>query len=121
MKTLNDYLNAYVSRLGITSDYQLSKALCVSRQAVSKYRNNLATPESDVAWRIADGLGIDPAEVIAAAEIARAERTHHPERVALWSKRLQQVTAAVMLMIAGFLPSLSIEARAAESRDSVYY
>lgn len=77
MKTTVDWLDAVKARLDLPSDYAAAKVLNVTRGAVSKYRNHQSVFDEKTAIRVAEILGVDPFEVIAAthAESSRDERT----------------------------------------------
>lgn len=93
MKTISDYLAEYAAATGCGSDYALAKKLSISKQAISKYRHGTNAPGVDTCWRIADTLGIDPAAVIAAAQVESAKCTHDTARLAVWRARLSSLTA----------------------------
>lgn len=101
MKKMSDYLDAYGAARGLTSDYQIAKDLCLTKQAVSLYRNNKGAFKLDIAWRISDATGIDFAEIIAASEFLRAERAHDDERATLWRRRLHTVSASLCTAFIG--------------------
>lgn len=101
MKKMSDYLDAYGAACGLTSDYQIAKDLGLTKQAVSRYRNDKGCFELDIAWRISDATGIDLAEIIAASEIFRAERAHDDARATLWRRRLQTVSASLCTAFIG--------------------
>lgn len=94
MKSSNDYLDEMQKTLGLSSDYALAKALGVARSTVSRYRSGRPL-DLECAWIIAEALNIDPSEIIAVAEIERAERSQDPEKAATWKARFQAVTAHV--------------------------
>lgn len=124
MKTISEYVDAYAKARNLTSDYQVAKDLSLTRSAVSRYRNNKGAFDIDVAWRIADACGIDPAEVIAACEIQRAQLAHDSTRAKIWTHRLGQISAAVVLLFAGFFHAGDASAAhspAAEGQSNVYY
>ncbi|WP_423197158.1 HTH cro/C1-type domain-containing protein [Cupriavidus sp. H19C3] len=73
MKTTLEYVDAVKVRLDLPSDYAIAKALCVSRQAVSQYRQGKAAFDDLTAVRVAEILGLNPMEVIAAANRERAK------------------------------------------------
>lgn len=102
MKDINDYLDAYAEACGVNSDYAIAKNLGVTKQSVSKYRNDRAYPDFDTAWRLADGIGCDASEIMVAAEIARAVRAHNVTLVRVWQKRLAQIAGAFLLVFCGF-------------------
>ena len=127
MKKISDYLDAYRAAKGLPSDYALAHDLDLTKQAVSKYRNNKGGFDLDVAWRIADAIGVDVSEILAVGEIERARRTHNEAREKIWIERLQHVSAAMMLFLVMFFPASSItadplpSAAGADKSSSVYY
>src|SRR5690606_14713432 len=123
MKAINDYLQAYAVARGISSDYAIAKDLGVTRQAVSKYRHDRAYPDFETAWRIADAIGCDPSEVMAAAELARAKRAHDSARASVWQSRLKQIAGGFLLVFCGFFWSAPASAAVpgAVGTDSAMY
>lgn len=81
MKTLENYLDEFKDRLKIDSDYQLSKALDVERQQISKIRNGTTAIGREKCMRIAAALKIDPLEIIAVVE---ANKEKNPDVRAMW-------------------------------------
>ena len=77
-----DILEATRTHLGITSDYALAKALCVTQTSISNYKMRRSIMDDDVALRIADILGLNPLAVIA---MANSERAKTPEMQARWN------------------------------------
>lgn len=61
---------------GIDSDYGIAKAIGLSRQTVSSYRNKIATLDEDSAIRVANFLGERPEAIILDQA---AERVKSPE------------------------------------------
>lgn len=124
MKTLNEYVTELRQRQHLTSDYALAAYLGLTRQAVSKWKRLGLIADTPTAWRIAEGIGVDPAEVIAAAELARAERDHDDTRAKLWTQRLRQISAACLVVFLGFFhagDASAAPAPAADQRGNVYY
>lgn len=98
MKTINDYLDAYAAAVGVGSDYAIAKKLSLTRQAVSRYRNEAGSPCIDTCWQIADAIGERPEAVIAAAEIQRASCANDSARAQLWRARLSSVSAGAVTL-----------------------
>lgn len=73
MKTTLQYIDAIKLRHGIESDYAVAKLLGTSRQAVSKYRQGNTSFDDLTALHVAELLGVNPLEVIAAANAERAK------------------------------------------------
>lgn len=124
MKTLSDYVTELRQRQNLPSDYALAAYLGLTKQAVSKWKTQGLIADASTAWRIAEGIDADPAEVIAAAELARAERAHDDARAKLWTERLRQMGAALVLVFAGFFhagDAVAAPDPAANAPGSVYY
>ena len=79
----NSYLDAVQAKLNISSDYALSKALGVSRQAVSHYRAGKGSLDDSVARRVAQILDMHPGTVVLDMHI---ERTKDTEGKNLWQE-----------------------------------
>lgn len=93
MKTYLDMLKA---REGLSSDNQLAALLGITRQAVSNYRTGKSIPDDYTCARLAQKLGIDELEVIAAANAARA-RTD--EERSFWKQFLTRAAAVLVCMV----------------------
>lgn len=96
MKTAAEYLDALMALKNITSDYQLAKALSVTRSTVSRYRCGHATFDDVVAVRVAEMLGVEPLEIIAAANHQRAKR---PEAKKIWERIAKSAAAATIALV----------------------
>ncbi|WP_244126221.1 hypothetical protein [Burkholderia gladioli] len=97
MKTSVEYLDAVKARLDLPSDYATAKVLGLTRAAVSKQRSGQSAFDDLTAVRVAEILGIDPIEVIAAANAERA-RDDDARRTweRLWGKATGAVATAVL-------------------------
>lgn len=91
MKTTVEYLRAAKDAAGLESDNALSKAIGVSRATISLYMSGDRTMDDYTALKVAQILGIDAIEVIAAANHER-ERT--AERREAW-ENLWNATARI--------------------------
>lgn len=72
MKTTQQYIDAIKLRRNVDSDYAVAKLLGVSKQAVSRYQLGKGSFDDLTALRAAELLGVNPLEVIAAANAERA-------------------------------------------------
>ena len=95
MKKTLDYIDQLAALKGWETDYQIAKGLGIKTPTMTRYRRHGGTLDNDTAWKVAEGLGIDAVEIIAAAEIERAERSENAEKAAIWKARFQAVTAHV--------------------------
>ncbi|MFX1803513.1 helix-turn-helix transcriptional regulator [Paraburkholderia sp. A1RO-5] len=96
MKSAEQYLDEVRERLDLPSDYAISKALSVTRAAVSKYRCGRTLPDDLVCARIADLIGCEPMEVIAAMHYQRA---NSDEERALWEGIWGKAAGAFVLSL----------------------
>jgi predicted transcriptional regulator len=94
MKTTVEYLDATKARLGLESDYAAAKALGVTRAAVSRYRTGTGTFDDLTAARVAEILGVEPIEVIAAVNY---ERTKDVRGRAVWESIWGKAAGAIAL------------------------
>lgn len=81
MKTISEYLDEAKEKHSIKSDSELARQLGGSRQSVSDWRVSRSKPDDYACIRLAELLGINPLEIIAAAN---AEREADPERAKWW-------------------------------------
>lgn len=96
MKTTVEYLDAIKVRLDLPSDYAVAKALGLTRAAVSKQRLGHSVFDDTTALRVAEILGVDPMEVISAAN---AERARDEETRRLWERAWGKVTGATAVVV----------------------
>lgn len=83
MKTTVQWLDAARKAAGLTSDYQLAKALGVTTTVISHYRAGRRAMEPYIAAKMAELVGVEAIEVIASAE---AERARNDEQRAFWRR-----------------------------------
>lgn len=98
MKTTLEYLDTAKKALGIESDYGIAQYLNVTRQAINNWRKNRQVMDDYAAAKIAEALGLNPMEVIAAANL---EREKGEERKSYWRKVFEACAAACLLLSAG--------------------
>lgn len=87
-----DLIVMYREKLGLPSDYAAAKSLGMTKAAISIIKSKGTGFNNETAWKIAEALEMDPAEVIAVAEMARAECSDNSDRVSVWKRRLQAVS-----------------------------
>lgn len=80
-------------RLGIKTNYALSKALDISEARLSEYSRNLRTPDNYAIARFAKVLGIDPWTLLKQIE---AETEKNPQRREWWNKAASFIVALVL-------------------------
>lgn len=84
---------------GIESDYRLAQVIEVTKAAVSGWRQGRSHPDDEIAARLAEMAGANPASVIAELHAARAKT---PAARAIWmnmARQLRHAVAAVMLAL----------------------
>lgn len=118
MKTTVEYLDAVKAKLDLPSDYAAAKALGVTRAAVSRYRNGLGTFDDLTAARVAQILGVEPIEVIAATNFERSSDDRAREVWgAIWGKAAGAIALSLTACAVGLSVAPSI--KAAESGNNV--
>lgn len=106
-----DLIVMYREKLGLPSDYAAAKKLGMTKAAISVIKSKGTGFNNETAWKIAEALEMDPAEVIAIAEMARAENSHDSDRVAMWKKRFNAVShSAASLFFGSALLGGAVEA-----------
>lgn len=117
MKTTREYLDAVKEKLNLPSDYAAAKALCVTRATVSKWRLGLSVPDDLACARIADALGIEPIEVIAATQF---ERSSDEQARRLWEGIWGKAVGATAMSLIACAVGVSVAptSKAAESGNS---
>lgn len=102
MKT-REYLEEAKRKTGLVSDYALGKRLGVTKQAMSGYATGNRIMDDYTAAKVAELLGINELEVIAAAN---AEREKDSAKAEFWRRLATRGKAAGFtgaLILAGFL------------------
>lgn len=79
------------------TDYQLAKRLGVTPSRVSHWRRGKATPDNEIAWKIAKMLGMQITDVIAYFEKDRATT---PQKQAFWDAQLPRVLSSLAIAVA---------------------
>lgn len=95
MKTTKVYIEEAKNKLGIVSDYALSKRLGITKQAVGGYQSGTRVMDNYTAAKLAEALEINPLEVISAAS---AEREKDDKKREFWQK-LARTSAAALVTI----------------------
>ena len=101
MKTTIDYLTAVKELHGLTSDYQLAKALRVRSSAIANYRAGRSGMDAMTAVRVAELLNVPPLEVLAHVEI---ERARTPAARNFWMRYAASVALAVVSFAGAVTP-----------------
>jgi len=102
-----DYIVMFKKNNDLGSDYQASKALGVSRQAISNYKNGRPLDE-DLALPIAEDLGIEPSEIL---YVINSEKGKTIEIRRKWSKlskmkkQIGSTSANLLINMALFMPA----------------
>ena len=115
MKNLNDYFDDAKEITG--SDYKTAQALGVSRQYLSMCRRG-ETFNDDIALELAELIGINPLEIIAAV---RAERTKSPEMKKRWERYATGATLAIALTVGGIFGDEPTATGYLEAVNNIHY
>lgn len=122
MDATNRYLDRLAAHLGGVSDYRIAKVLQVGHSRISNYRTGRSTLDNAIAWKMAELLGIDAREIIAALE---ADRAKDQDGKQVWIARLALLggkAAAVAASSIALLGATPGEGRASTvSADSAYF
>jgi transcriptional regulator with XRE-family HTH domain len=95
----NQLLDRYAQALKLKSDYQIAKALGITRQAVSNWRTEKSQLDDTACLQIAETLNIDPLTLMAKV---RESRKQTPREKATWERyRGRFALAVVAAIIAG--------------------
>jgi hypothetical protein len=103
MFTTVQYLDAVKVKLAINSDYQLSRALHLTRAAISAMRCNRCVMSDETAVKVAEILGLPAIGVIAAAHLEQIGKTRRPVpagHLELWERVAKKAAGVVALLIA---------------------
>jgi len=92
VKTSRDYIDEVLNMYNLTQDQQAADKLGLSPAAVSHYRTGRRAFSDEAAFAVAEALGINAAEVIAAAN---AEREKDEEKRKKWERWFRTVAATV--------------------------
>lgn len=76
-------LDRWKERRGISSDYEAARALGVSRSSLSNWRKGTNHADVIAAATMAEDLGMEPIEVLAAIQ---ADREIRPQAQAIWRR-----------------------------------
>ncbi|MBB5543541.1 DUF3693 domain-containing protein [Paraburkholderia fungorum] len=118
MKTTGEYLDAVKAKLDLPSDYATAKALGVTRASVSKWRLGHSVPDELACAKIADIIGVEPIEVIAASQFERSKDENARKLwESIWGKAAGATVASLMLAVVGL--SVAPTSKAAESGNNV--
>lgn len=126
MRTSRDYLDAVAARLGGVSDYRVAITLGISTAAVSKWRTGSDSIGDDSAVKVAEILGIDPAEILLSSYAQKSKNAVARQSLENAIRKLGGVAAALVLCAFPIFSSSHAEAATmqASSRqawDSLYY
>jgi transcriptional regulator with XRE-family HTH domain len=89
MLRTKDYIELARAKTGTKSDYAIAKLLNLRQQTIAQYREGRNVMDNETARRLAELLHLPLEELIASAEIERADRDGDDERRAAWVKRLK--------------------------------
>lgn len=96
MMTTADYLDAIKAKLGLTSDYAVSKVLGVRTSSVSRYRNGVSAFDDEVCFKVGELLDVNPLEVIVAV---RAERALNDDARSRWEGYWEKFSQSFPLLV----------------------
>ncbi len=100
MKT-TEYLDAVKAKLALPSDYAIAKALGVSQQTVTQYRNGRTAMGIEVSIRVGEVLGIDSHKVYADGQVERAK---NDDQSAFWKGISEKFSVSFRNLLPGCSP-----------------
>jgi plasmid maintenance system antidote protein VapI len=106
MKTTTEYLDTAKTAINAPSDYALAKWLGVTKQAIYGYRAGRTIIDDYTALKIAEAIGVNPLEVIAAANL---EREKNEKKREVWRKVYSRYTTASLMFFSVFSGAYSEE------------
>ncbi|WP_082864473.1 helix-turn-helix domain-containing protein [Caballeronia temeraria] len=119
MKSTVQYLDEVREKLELPSDYAAAKALGVTRAAVSSWRVGRSAPDELTCARIAEALGIEPIEVIAASQFERS-KDEHARAVweSIWGKAAGVIAKASIVCAVGLSAAVTPTSQAQASGNT---
>ncbi|MTV36265.1 helix-turn-helix domain-containing protein [Duganella radicis] len=104
MKTTIEYLESVRAKLDLPSDYAISKALGVTRESVSGWRNGKSPFGIETAMKIGEILGEDGHAIYAHGQIERAKK---PEIADFWKDISEKFSASFRNLLLGYGPHVA--------------
>lgn len=92
-----EWIDRVKTARGWDSDYRVAKELGLTRQVVSRYRNNPSTMDDEAAVKVADALGAAPEVVLLDQAIERTKSTEAKAALGNLLKRLGGAAASILL------------------------
>jgi hypothetical protein len=124
MDSVNDYLDAAKSRLGVKADWKLAIELGMSPAWACRVRAGKDLPSDGVMVRIAELANVDPTRAILDLQLWRAR---DPRVSEIYSSIIQRLGAACIAFALVIVGSYSVQARTiteqtdTNTRNTVYY
>lgn len=116
MNTTQQLLDRVKASIGAESDYRLAKFLHWNQATVSSYRTGRSQLDNDKCFQVAEALGLNHAETLAALAAIEAERAKDEQTRATWQARLKRlggiaasVTAAAFFLSAQITTSYAAQ------------
>jgi transcriptional regulator with XRE-family HTH domain len=103
MLTTRDWIDQVRAKTATGSDYAVAKRLAISESAINAYRLGVRIMDNETARRIAEALDKPLEELIACAEIERAQRAGDKARAEAWKKRLKAFGQSVVAAACAYL------------------
>lgn len=119
MKSTLEYLEEAKNAKGIKSDNAFALSIGITRSSISNLKNNRNVMDDFTCIQIAGILGVNPMEIIAAANY---EREKVGERKDFWLNFLQQYTrstAAGVVLLASLTGTSLLYSKPAEAQNHV--
>lgn len=114
-------LNKAKEKLGISSDYELSKILEIkSKGKISNYRTGYSKPDDEMCFKLAEILEEEPQAIIAAV---RLEAEKEPSKREFWKRQAKKyaLTAGVVAALASPVSNAQFEPLTHSIEGEQYY
>jgi len=110
------YIEEIKKAQGVQSDYAVAKLLGVSKQAIPNYRSGRSSFDSNLAFKVAELSGHDPAEIVLDM---KAMKEKDPDFSRRWAELARRVAQKSGTAAAGVILSLSLVGHSPETRAAV--
>lgn len=101
----NQILDKAKEKLGISSDYELSKLLEIkSKGKISNYRTGYSKPDDEMCFKLAEILEEEPQAIIAAV---RLDAEKEPAKIEFWKRQAQKYALTAGGVVAALSSNVS--------------
>lgn len=109
MKLSTDYLQEALEKLGDMPDAKKAEVLKFSKQALSSYKSGERMMDDFACIMVANQLGIDPLEIIAAANMEREKTQERRDFWADFRKKIGSLAVAGLVVLTTLMNPVNTE------------